>query len=840
MADINNKIIINVEDNASNKLDNIQGSLSGLNQNQTRVIQSTKALSKETNVLNDGLLKNGGAMGLLSAATGGLAMDFKDAIEAIEMTGISLKGLRGAIIATGIGALAIAVLELVTNWDKWIGVIDGSTAAMEKLNKEIQINNTRREKSSLTISKTISDYEQEIRVLEAAGASAAKLEKAYRDLDTARQEQAQLDLNTAQANIAQLEQQLLKTDEYVELIDLLNSNLRVQASLQKDIISDEARSRGIFSVDEANKLVEGARRRLDLFLSTNEVGKQLLEQQKNKVSAQIALNTATTDPKVRAAQAESERRDRQKTKELENQKKLQDLINASLQRGEAAAKTLTDINQALIGLTINDLSPVYSKFRNLTDAYNSTSAAVSNLIKEINKLQGRLLSDEEKKRYDKLNESLQFAAGNYNLIRQSFRQLIDLNPDAKTGTWNKETFELNIELAKMKSNLDIISSSIMEYERAEFGEYQAFTSNNIFRLNNQLERQIRITKAQYEIDKKSREEKEESLNTEKAILRGRQETIKSLEVNGKKVGDYIDKLEVDIKNAGRDINLNEVIKFQAISPEGVDPLVEKYANQYFDLQDKINDFSRQNRELSEQNATANAQLEIDINKLKNDAIIEQERMAYEARYSAQEGYYNSIQTLASTTIGFMSQLQNEELIKDKDVRNILLVAQKGAEIAQVVIATARENSRLKMQAGEYKVNSLLYGTLSAALAPINPVAAMSYGAASKAYAAGSAASLGQIGINTGIAGATIASIIATTITSWNQSSSTGGGGSSAAGGGGGGAAPQFNIVGTSNNNQLAAAIASQQNQPIEAYVVGSKITTQQALDRNKINTATFL
>ena len=44
-------------------------------------------------------------MGLLSA-TGGLAMDFKDAVGAIELTGVSLKGLRGAIIATGIGALA--------------------------------------------------------------------------------------------------------------------------------------------------------------------------------------------------------------------------------------------------------------------------------------------------------------------------------------------------------------------------------------------------------------------------------------------------------------------------------------------------------------------------------------------------------------------------------------------------------------------------------------------------------------------------------------------------------------------------------------------------------------
>ena len=65
--------------------------------------------------------------------------------------------------------------------------------------------------------------------------------------------------------------------------------------------------------------------------------------------------------------------------------------------------------------------------------------------------------------------------------------------------------------------------------------------------------------------------------------------------------------------------------------------------------------------------------------------------------------------------------------------------------------------------------------------------------------------------------------------------------SSATGGGGGGAAtPTFNIVESSGNNQLAAAIGAQQNQPINAYVVGSSVTTQQQLDRNRVNTATFL
>jgi len=68
-----------------------------------------------------------------------------------------------------------------------------------------------------------------------------------------------------------------------------------------------------------------------------------------------------------------------------------------------------------------------------------------------------------------------------------------------------------------------------------------------------------------------------------------------------------------------------------------------------------------------------------------------------------------------------------------------------------------------------------------------------------------------------------------------------GGGSTAGGGGGGGAtvptmsAPQFNVVGQSGVNQLA----SLNQQPIQAYVVSGQVTSQQALDRNRLANATL-
>ena len=68
-----------------------------------------------------------------------------------------------------------------------------------------------------------------------------------------------------------------------------------------------------------------------------------------------------------------------------------------------------------------------------------------------------------------------------------------------------------------------------------------------------------------------------------------------------------------------------------------------------------------------------------------------------------------------------------------------------------------------------------------------------------------------------------------------------GGSSSGAGsvGGGGGAptmsAPQFNVVGQSGVNQLA----SLNQQPVQAYVVSGQVTSQQALDRNRLANATL-
>lgn len=49
----------------------------------------------------------------------------------------------------------------------------------------------------------------------------------------------------------------------------------------------------------------------------------------------------------------------------------------------------------------------------------------------------------------------------------------------------------------------------------------------------------------------------------------------------------------------------------------------------------------------------------------------------------------------------------------------------------------------------------------------------------------------------------------------------------------------FNVIGDSGTNQIAEGIGQQNNTPVKAYVVGKDVTSQQELDRNTLDTATF-
>jgi hypothetical protein len=804
MADINTNINVNVNTNgAEEALNKVGGGLDGLQTGQTRVTQSTRALTRETSSLNDGLLKNGGAMGLLGAATGGLAMDFKDAIEAIELTGVSLKGLRGAIIATGIGALAIVILELVTNWEKWSGVIDGSTAAMKSFNAQVEISNQKREESNRITNSAISSLNEELRLLQAQGAAQDVILAKQNEISAAKAKQAQIDIDAYQTQLTGINALINKDDEYLTLKNELFNLQTGQTTL---------------SYEELNNLVQLKQEEIAGYEAGNDKFKTRKELTDKIAAAQALLNTAINDPKVAAAQAATEKSAKATADELERQKKIRTDINALLSSITSDVANLKSINELLRGISNVDLTDTYTNWKRLTDAYWNTKDVMVKLAKEVQQITKlkKYLTAEDVKQLDS-NIAL---IGYYNNTVEIINKLIDKNKEylnAKDMV-KKVTEDEILLISTLSMKYDMLANSLYEYQRLDFNPY-----GNVDK-SEEAVRNLELFRQRIEIIKRENENKVFSLFVDKEQI---DDEKKLLELRNTEI---LSKNEALIKKVEDDRKNN---KFSVLTP--VEDLVVK---EYYDNIDKISDYARQSNDKQFEMDKLNANSKLELEKVTNDTLVAMELDALSSKMSAQEEYYNKVQTLASNVYGFMDQLQNEQIIKSKDLRNVLLVAQKGAEIAQIVINTTRENSRLKQQAAQYSTNAALYGGLAAALAVTDPVASASYAAAAGAYTAGAAKSAAQIPINWGIAGVGIASILATTLTSWNKSGDSGSGGGGA--GAGGAAAAQFNIMGASGNNQLAAAIGAQQNQPVNAYVVGSDMTTQQALDRNRISNATFL
>ena len=94
-------------------------------------------------------------------------------------------------------------------------------------------------------------------------------------------------------------------------------------------------------------------------------------------------------------------------------------------------------------------------------------------------------------------------------------------------------------------------------------------------------------------------------------------------------------------------------------------------------------------------------------------------------------------------------------------------------------------------------------------------------------------------IQAGLAGAFSAMQLKKIASTNPSKGSAAGGGASVGGGASAPQPPAFNIVGASETNQLADAIGTQEQQPVQAYVVSNDVTTAQSLQNNIVEGATI-
>ena len=110
-------------------------SLKELNLERQAATQSAKTLTKGTADLTDQVASNYGVTGLLNTLTGGLASRFRDAYTAVIGFNKGLKGTKGALIATGIGAAVIAVGYLAANFDKVTEALGITNPKLQRFNE---------------------------------------------------------------------------------------------------------------------------------------------------------------------------------------------------------------------------------------------------------------------------------------------------------------------------------------------------------------------------------------------------------------------------------------------------------------------------------------------------------------------------------------------------------------------------------------------------------------------------------------------------------------------------------------------------------------------------------
>ncbi len=241
--------------------------------------------------------------------------------------------------------------------------------------------------------------------------------------------------------------------------------------------------------------------------------------------------------------------------------------------------------------------------------------------------------------------------------------------------------------------------------------------------------------------------------------------------------------------------------------------------------------AKRNVEMAEEGSAVKAQAELDLLDLKKKLALEEQALEQD-KFDFINEQYSQISGALTETFGVTAHNQTIEI---EERYNREMEAAEGNAELQTQIREKMEKDKDKIARKQFKIDKA--AKIGRALMDTYQSGILAFGSQ---LIIGDPSSTIRAQIAQGVALAAGLANVAN-IARQKYKSSIGAGGGAGSGGGGGVQiqAPVFNVVGASQTSQLAESVAGQQAKPVKAFVVGKDISTQQELDRNITNTASF-
>ena len=244
------------------------------------------------------------------------------------------------------------------------------------------------------------------------------------------------------------------------------------------------------------------------------------------------------------------------------------------------------------------------------------------------------------------------------------------------------------------------------------------------------------------------------------------------------------------------------------------------------------EMAERNVEMAEEGTEVKAQAELDLLDLKRKIALEEQALEQD-KFDFINEQYGKISDSLTQTFGVTAHNQTVEI---EERYNREMEAAEGNAELQTQIREKMEKDKDKIARKQFKIDKA--AKIGRALMDTYQSGVLAFGSQ---LIPGDPTSAVRAPIAQAVAIATGLANVAN-IARQKYKGSVSGGGAGSGGRAGGGLqiqAPDFNVVGASQTSQLAQAVTTQQEKPVKAFVVGKDISTQQELDRNITNTASF-